>query len=293
MKKRAHQKSVFPTEDGTPARLAGSSDGIHRMRSQESQLERHSDNLSSDNDSNAQSNEDAHVNNGSNSGHLRLLQMIAQSSGIDLRSVGLFDSIDSQGSDGESHDSDDSSGDVENDNLGDAHVLESGQDTSELCPSNDESAPSERKTDWRLVMVLKIGDSERTVNATETIFGVLNEVCQNDPKLRDTTKFWSTTFTLEFHVELGDNAQAADTGQHRGSLESMPGNELEPLSEFGEESAAIAKLLGVLYRTAWQMRVRMSSNGQVFGETTDGNQVIPSFLPSYTQHESVDAFSKL
>ncbi|KAJ1794672.1 Ubiquitin fusion degradation protein 4 [Coemansia sp. RSA 2399] len=293
VKNRAHQKAGLPTEDGTPTRLANSSDSVHRMRPQESQLVRHPDSLSSDNDSDIQSSEDAQANNGSNSGHLRLLQMIAQSSGIDLRSVGLFDSIDSQGSDDESHDSDDGSGDADNGNLGSAHVLESGQDASELCPSNDVSAPSEIKGDWRLVMVLKIGDSERVVNATETIFSVLSKVCQNDPSLRDTTNFWSTTFALEFFVEPGDDTHAADARQHRASMANRPDNELEPLSEFVAESAAIAKLLDVLYRTTWQVRARMSSNGQESGETTDRNQILPSFLPGYTQHESVNAFSKL
>ncbi|KAJ2092606.1 Ubiquitin fusion degradation protein 4 [Coemansia sp. RSA 1813] len=315
-KHNAHGMPGLSKENGMPVRLTDSGGNAHRMHSQESQLERHSANPSSDNGSDAQPNDDEQADSGSSTDHLRLLQTIARSSGIDLRSVGLFDSLDSQESDNESRNSDDSHSDngssdgMANIDMARAHVLESEQHTNELYPSidtneSDASAASENKASWRLVMTLKFGNSERVVNNTDTIFGVLCEMCQNDPKLKDTASLWSTTFALEFHVELDDSAQPVNRQQNAqcpGNTDSKDhgvgmGNQTDvtpgSLSELRGEGAVIVKLLDVLYRMVWQARGRISSIRHRFGETTNSNQEMMGFLLSSSQYETLEAIRKL
>ncbi|KAJ2552270.1 Ubiquitin fusion degradation protein 4, partial [Coemansia sp. RSA 1933] len=298
-RKKAHRTAGLPTRDGeSSVYLANRGDSIHGARPHESQLERHTGNDSSDNGSDAQLSEDDRSDADSNAGHLRLLQMIAQSSGIDLGSVGMLNSLDSQGSDDESHESDDDGNGMDNgdgNSLEEDHVSERGQTTSGLYSTSATSARSGVKPDWRLVMVLKVGDNERVVNESETIFGVLSDVCLRDPMLKDTMDIWSTTFSLRFHVELGGVAQAEDgqqqeTSRHgQSSLDYRADKAAGPPGEFDEESKSITRLLDVLYRMAFQVRTQMSSADR----TADNRQALPQLFLSHGQQESADAISKL
>ncbi|KAJ2605439.1 Ubiquitin fusion degradation protein 4 [Coemansia sp. RSA 1804] len=223
------------------------------MHPHESSLENHTANFPSDTGSDEQSSEGSQTDSALDSDHLRLLQMIARSSGIDLRSVGLFDSLDTQDSDDESnsdsssHIDNTSSEDLGNTTLDRSRDLDREQSTSipdSLGSTSESSGVSdgESKSDWRLVMMLKVGSSKRVVDASESIFGVLHKMYQSDPSLRE-ADFWSTTYELEFYVEFGDGPQPTDDQQctqrlghaeNKDRVSAMDGRDQDPSDNFGE-----------------------------------------------------------
>ncbi|KAJ2875327.1 Ubiquitin fusion degradation protein 4 [Coemansia aciculifera] len=205
--------------------------------------------------------------------HLRMLKMIARSSGIDLHAAGLLD-------DQESSDSDDDSGSSEEQPLSaSAHqrverqdkgasesmLADDGGSTSGNANATPASASAESDStagDWRLMLTLKIGGIERVVEASDNIFQTIHNACQGNEALRDANP-WTQTFQIQFHVEFGKPQP-----QPQPSSSSLPGQIADVsqvlIAALGERSATIVEVIKLLYsRLSRAQQLARSSECQV------------------------------
>ncbi|KAJ1856605.1 Ubiquitin fusion degradation protein 4 [Coemansia sp. RSA 1853] len=171
--------------------------------------------------------------------HLRMLQMIAQESGIDLRAAGLIDGLNA--------DNGSSDSEVDDDNMA------SEQSSQGAAGGNQNSAVNAGETlldspgDWHLSFILRVGNAERTVSAADNIFRIIYELCHCDPVLKDANP-WMQTFELQFYVESGPSLSVASETPPHQLLAHLHGlhvdKELE--TSIGKRGASIVQLLRVL-----------------------------------------------
>ncbi|KAI9501611.1 hypothetical protein BX070DRAFT_254148 [Coemansia spiralis] len=323
------QRKALATEEVPSFPFLRDSGSIHGNRPRESQLERLTSNPSSDDNSDMDSFPASQANRPKQE-HLRMLQMIAQSSGIDLRAVGLFDSLDDthdSDSDSQASDSNGSSSEQSSEEIGDVEYNNSDsfdqsddQDASELHIFDDMTRPStsiepEQKPEWRLVFVLKVGNTERHVDASDNIFRMLHEMCQREVGHNE-TNIWSTTFTLNFHVEFL-RSTSNETLQHherhhyykqqqQGQQQDQQLNEkqisnnlfenrmdsaYELASSIGVESSTIVELIGLLYNMLNQTRSRILSH--LLSSNVTITHQISNLLAAYGHSESSDTIDRL
>ncbi|KAJ2254631.1 Ubiquitin fusion degradation protein 4, partial [Coemansia sp. RSA 455] len=190
--------------------------------------------------------------------HLRMLKMIARSSGIDLHAAGLLDDQESSDSD------DDDSGGSSSSSEEQAHqrvekqdkgvsegvLADGGGSTSGNANATPASASVDSGStagDWRLMLTLKIGGTERAVEASDNIFQTVHSACQGNEALRDANP-WTQTFQLQFHVEFG---KARLPPQPQPPSPSLPGQTADASQELssalGERSATIVGAIKLLH----------------------------------------------
>ncbi|KAJ1824966.1 Ubiquitin fusion degradation protein 4 [Coemansia sp. RSA 2675] len=204
--------------------------------------------------------------------HLRMLQMIARSSGIDLQAAGL---LDGQGlSDSDDDDGGGSSGEERPVSAGaNRHIEKQGKDEGERVLADAGGDPetsgdsSSSLGDWRLVLTLKIGGTERTVESSDSIFQAIHNACQANEELRDTNP-WAQAFQLQFRVEFGKPRLLPPPSLPGGDMVDA-GQELR--SVFGERSATIIRVIKLLHSRLLQVQ-RLACSPLVdssFGNTVD------------------------
>ncbi|KAJ2063370.1 Ubiquitin fusion degradation protein 4 [Coemansia sp. S146] len=205
--------------------------------------------------------------------HLRMLKMIARSSGIDLHAAGLLD-------DQESSDSDDDSGSSEEQPLSaSAHQRVERQDkgvsesmladdggsasgNANATPASASAESGSTAGDWRLMLTLKIGGIERVVEASDNIFQTIHNACQGNEALQGANP-WTQTFQIQFHVEFGKPQP-----QPQPPSSSLPGQIADASqvlnSALGERSATIVEVIKLLHsRLSRAQQLARSSKCQV------------------------------
>ncbi|KAJ1732388.1 Ubiquitin fusion degradation protein 4 [Coemansia biformis] len=172
--------------------------------------------------------------------HMHMLRMIAQASGINLRAAALFGGVDldTETSDSES----DAGADADEQPAGEGDTARSeggGGDGAEVA---------DRPDDWRLGFVLRVGETERAVDASDNIFRTIHGLWQQDPQLKSASP-WGHTFELRFHVEIGPRPPAAPEAHERQQAgfpaRTADGEGLDGV--LGAKGAAMARLLKMLY----------------------------------------------
>ncbi|KAJ2781666.1 Ubiquitin fusion degradation protein 4, partial [Coemansia javaensis] len=172
--------------------------------------------------------------------HLRMLRMIAQASGIDLRAAALFDGLDLD------MDLGDDAGGQEADSESDADDA-----TTEDPPDADDArasaaaAAAAQQGDWHLRFVLRVGDAEREADASDNIFRAIHELWQRDPLLMNASP-WAHTFELRFCVEFGPRSRTAPAEPLSDHTGTAPDGD-DPGSVLGTEAASVVSLLGRLH----------------------------------------------
>ncbi|KAJ1741633.1 Ubiquitin fusion degradation protein 4 [Coemansia sp. RSA 989] len=193
-------------------------------RPQQTRLKRMEDANSSEDSENASDSSHSH-------GHLRMLQMIAQASGIDIRAAGLFENLDTSGCQ-PSYESDTSEEEEGEEEEG----AEIQQDAKAADYQGDLSS---RPGNWHMVFVLRVGDTKTEVKASDNIFRVIYGLCERSPALKEENP-WMQTFELEFYVESGPSATATETCPLVSSVKTDS-------IGIGPSGAAIVHLLKILY----------------------------------------------
>ncbi|KAJ2492143.1 Ubiquitin fusion degradation protein 4 [Coemansia sp. RSA 2050] len=186
--------------------------------------------------------------------HLRMLQMIARSSGIDLQAAGLLDDQELSDSDDDSSGGSSSEGHLVGASAN-QHTEKQGNDESESVLADDgggskaSSNSSSTLGDWRLVLALKTGGTERTVESSDNIFQAIHNACQSNDELRDANP-WTQTFQLQFRVEFG-KPRLLPPLRTPLSSPSLQGDiadaDQELRSVFGERCATIIRAIKLLH----------------------------------------------
>ncbi|KAJ2796771.1 Ubiquitin fusion degradation protein 4, partial [Coemansia furcata] len=184
--------------------------------------------------------------------HLRMLQMIARSSGIDLQAAGLLDDLGSSDSDDDDDDDSGSSNEQPVSADSNQHVEHPGKGESESALTDTEGGSADSGNsagDWRLMLRLKIGDIERIVEASDNIFQAIHNACQGSEALQVTSP-WAQTFQLLFHVEFGTPhplPQPQLQLQSPSLSGQIAGVSQELSSAFGERCATIIEVIKLLH----------------------------------------------
>ncbi|KAI8324974.1 hypothetical protein GQ54DRAFT_36066 [Martensiomyces pterosporus] len=221
--------------------------------------------------------------------HIRMLQMIAQSSGIDLRGAGLLEGLDADMSD-DNEASDDGS------ESGDEHVGRDGEASSNANGSRAEggdvaasNAANKRAHDWRLVFTLECDGTRQAVSSADNIFRVVNGICRSSEALRN-SNLWAHVFTLQFHVEFGQPSPAAAAGAatQRDPNASTAGNHAQHIdkqqlaSSVGEQSAAIIQVIKSLHellpRAVEAYAKEAPASGKTAGAVLNGDALSELFI---------------
>ncbi|KAJ2583659.1 Ubiquitin fusion degradation protein 4, partial [Coemansia sp. RSA 1836] len=188
--------------------------------------------------------------------HLRMLQMIARSSGIDLHAAGLLGDHESSDSDGDS-DNDGSSealsvsaqtrqhAENQDKDEGERGLAGAGNPDDPSAELGSSTATASTTSDWRLVLKLMAGGTERTVEPSDNIFQTIH-----NETLRDANP-WTQTFQLQFHVEFGKPPSPPQPQASPSLLPSSPEHFAATSQElgavFGERSAAIIGVIKLLH----------------------------------------------
>ncbi|KAJ2453873.1 Ubiquitin fusion degradation protein 4 [Coemansia sp. RSA 2336] len=236
-------------------------------RPQHTRLKRMEDANSSEDSENASDSSHNH-------GHLRMLQMIAQASGIDIRAAGLFENLDAS-SYQPSYESD-----ASEDEGADAET----QQNAKTADDQDETGGdlSSRSGSWHMVFVLRVGDTKTEVKASDNIFRVIYDLCERSSALRG-ENLWMQTFELEFYVESGPSATATETYPLVSNVETDS-------IAIGPSGAAIVHLLGALYDllrctpeadTLSRLFTNHSITAKAARQLEDPLMVVCSALPSW------------
>ncbi|KAJ2743540.1 Ubiquitin fusion degradation protein 4 [Coemansia sp. BCRC 34301] len=203
--------------------------------------------------------------------HLRMLQMIAQSSGIDLHAAGLLGDHELSDDD----DDDDSNHEALSVNAqaksrAEKHGKDEGDEglagTEDLADSS--ASTTSTAEDWRLVLKLMAGGTERTVDASENIFHAIHKACQSSEAPRDANP-WTQTFQLQFYVKFGDILQPQPPLSPSSTPPGTPahdgtdaGQELSAV--LGTHSAAIIDVIKLLYDRQSQAQQLTSGPQAIF-----------------------------
>ncbi|KAJ1761882.1 Ubiquitin fusion degradation protein 4 [Coemansia sp. RSA 1591] len=175
--------------------------------------------------------------------HLRMLQMIAQASGIDLRAAGLIDGLNADADDGNGS----SDSEADDDNMASEQSSQGAAGSNQNSAANNGETLSDSPGDWHLSFILRIGNVERTVSAADNIFRVIYELCHCDPVLKGANP-WMQTFELQFYVESGPSLPVSSEAPPHQLLAHLHGlhvdQELE--TSIGKRGASIVQLLRVL-----------------------------------------------
>lgn len=172
-------------------------------------------------DSSHQLDEDEH--------HRRLLRSIARSSGIDLHAVGIMD------------DDDDDDGSDENTDENDDVVADLlSSEGADYQSNNVTGGSTSQDRSWRVLFTLKIGNIQRIVGSSENIFRTVYNICQQSDSLVD-ANLWAHTFSLQFHVELGNKGHASSSYNKNGIPQKDLGD------AFGVPCDSIIRLLRQLH----------------------------------------------
>ncbi|KAJ2890473.1 Ubiquitin fusion degradation protein 4, partial [Coemansia aciculifera] len=180
--------------------------------------------------------------------HLRMLQMIAQSSGIDLHAAGLLGDHELSDSDDDDDDNSGSSSEALSISPQSRQYAEKqGKDEGTTCDKDRAGPSTATASDWRLVFKLVIGGTERAVESSDNIFQTIHSACQSSDTLRDTSP-WTQTFQLQFHVEFGKQCPSSPPPLPLPSLPTHSAAAKQELSAvFGERSAAIIDVIKLLH----------------------------------------------
>ncbi|KAJ2161602.1 Ubiquitin fusion degradation protein 4 [Coemansia sp. RSA 552] len=206
-------------------------------------------------------------------GHLRMLQMIARASGIDLRAAGLLEGLEVAT---DNNTSSSASSSVAGDHAGQADA----EGESNAGPS---VSSVERPRDWSLVFVLKIGDAERVVGARDNIFRTIYAMCQRDAALKNANP-WQQTFELRFLIRPGPcsetPAEAEAESTHDEGLNAGVGQRgsaiIRLLDQLHDLVAHTTKLAGVD-----ELFVNRTISDKALRQLDDPLMVVCAALPSW------------
>ncbi|KAJ2711910.1 Ubiquitin fusion degradation protein 4, partial [Coemansia spiralis] len=186
--------------------------------------------------------------------HIRMLRMIAQASGIDLRPAALLDGLDldTSASDGDS----DAGSDSDTDEPADG-----GGNAAQLRSSSADGVAAGKADDWHLCFVLKVDEVEVPVDAHDNIFGTIHRLWQQD-RQRQGTSPWGQTFELRFRTAFGPRPQPAPDAH--GSRPAPPASDDELDGVLGAEGATAVRLLKLLHDLLPQARLPASGPGSSY-----------------------------
>ncbi|KAJ1945996.1 Ubiquitin fusion degradation protein 4, partial [Linderina pennispora] len=241
-RRHRHSQQPNPDQDHSTSAASKKEEGSDSsQRPQQAQLERQPHGSEQGPSSRRRSGKSR--SEGLNRDHVRMLQMIAQSSGIDLRASDLFDRLgaDMSGDDEDLTSDSESDGDDEKD-----QDMSDGRDGGDKEMAEDTSDGGKKAQDWHIVIKLKCEDEERVVSSSENIFRVVSEMCQHSESLK-TANPWVQVFTLQFHIEFGQSKpdDAAGIAEQRVQLASPDREQLDEM--LGKQSAAIIELIKQLH----------------------------------------------
>ncbi|PIA17373.1 hypothetical protein COEREDRAFT_80691 [Coemansia reversa NRRL 1564] len=187
--------------------------------------------------------------------HLRMLQAIARASGINLRTAGLLEGLETDNSTSNYDEDSVSEGSSaanltanSNTQIAGASIVQASDTDDHVCLAAHDNVPEEQG-DWHLTFLLCVGANEKAVTSSDNIFRAVYDLCQSDAELRSTNT-WAQSFKLHFVVNSGPRPSSDCDVQSKDHLlgDTCSTDSCKDLyASIGEQAADIVRLLRLLY----------------------------------------------